>query len=240
MSWKCVCKEENNNDKNNICRNCGRKKPEYLGIKLDINSTEKMNDEQKSIWYLMLAYDHLKDSNNNLSYYKELNDKVGNQDYDQYKLEQRIKRYNIIVEHDCQKCLSMLEISSMLNKNAQFVDNKEFIYNISSIKSDCYFNLGSLNFKKELYSEAIKYYQKSYDADPNQVSIYNIAMATNNMKVESGGIFGGKKKEIEEKLKSEQVVELLKKTISFAPFSPIGRKSGIMLINDYGITEVGI
>lgn len=65
-------------------------------------------------------------------------------------------------------------------------------------------------------------------------------MATINLPAEGGGIFGGKKKQAAMETKREQEIDLLKKTIKFAPFSELGVRSGRQLMEDYGVTEFDI
>jgi len=240
MSWKCVCKEENNSDESTVCKKCGRSKPKYLGIKLVLSPTEKMSPEQLAVWYLMIAHDHLLDSEISLNHDAELSEKLGNQNYDQVNLKLRINEYRDKVESYCEKCQKILEKVKALSPAAQFEDEKGFIHSISSIKSDCYFNLGSLQFRQNNWAKAIEYYQSSYEADPNQVAIYNIAMATMNLPAEGGGLFGGAKKQAALETKREQEIELLKKTIRFAPFSELGIKSGRILINKYKMIDLNL
>jgi len=238
MSWKCVCKEQNNPDDSKACKNCGRRRPKYLGVKLDLAASEKMTNEQKSVWYLMIAHDHLLESDEYLNLDKEFSGKLGDQNYSQPAVESKMTEFKNKAENNCKKCLNILEKSVALSPEAQFEDAKGYIQSIPSIKSDCYFNLGSIYFRRRDFEKAIEYYQKSYDSDPNQVSIYNIAMATINLPVEGGGLFGGKKKEAAKETKREQEIDLLKKTIKFAPFSELGIKSARMLMEDYSLTDI--
>ena len=222
MSWKCVCKEQHNPDDSKVCKNCGRTRPKYLGIKLDLGPSDKMTREQKSVWYLMIAHDHLLESDEYLKLEREFSEKLGDQNYSQPAIESKIAELKSKAEKCCSKCLTILDKSVALSPNAQFEDAKGYIQSISSITSDCYFNLGSISFRRQNFEQAIEYYQKSYDSEPNQVSIYNIAMATINLPVEGGGLFGGKKKQLAQEAKRAQEIELLKKTIKFAPFSELG------------------
>lgn len=240
MSWKCVCKEENNSDESKVCKNCGRTRPKYLGVKLDLDSTEKMSTDQKAVWYLMIAYDHLIESIEYLKLDREYLEKLGDENYNQAVVESKMQDFKNKAENNCEKCLNILEKTTSLSQDAQFENDKGFIIGIPSIKSDSYFNLGSIYFRQENYEKAIEYYQTSYDSDPNQVSIYNIAMATINLPVEGGGMFGRNKKQAATETKREQEIDLLKKTIKFAPFSELGIKSGRMLMEDYKITEFDI
>ena len=237
MSWKCVCKEENNPDESKVCKNCGRTKPKYLGVKLDLGSTEKMSTNQKAVWYLMIAYDHLIESDEYLKLDREFAGKLGDENYNQVAVESKMRDFKSKAESNCKKCLNILEKATSLSPDAQFENDNSFILGIPSIKSDAYFNLGSIYFRQKNYEKAIKYFQISYDSDLNQVSIYNIAMATINLSAEGGGMFGGKKKRAAMETKRDQEIDLLKKTIEFAPFSELGIKSGRMLMEDYKITE---
>jgi len=237
MSWKCVCKEVNNPDNSDICINCGRKKPKYLGVKLDINITDNMTEKQKAIWYLMISYNYLHKSEENRKSVGELSQYLGNQNYNQVEIESKIRNFKKKSEDNCFSCLNILEKVSAISEDVQFEDTNGFIQSVPSIKSDCYFELGSIYFDKKEYEKAIEYYNQSYDADPNQVSIYNIAMATSNQSVGEDGLFKKKKREEGEKIKEESVIELLKKTIKYSPYSSIGIKSGIMLMDRYKIFD---
>ena len=239
MSWKCVCKEENSDD-SQYCSNCARKKPKYLGVKLEIESTQEMSQEQKAVWYLMISHDHLRDANRYLGSYRESKEHEGDESYNQTSVRNNMVSFQKYVETNCEKCLNILEKSESLFPDAQFKGENGVIQNISSIKSECFFTMGSLHFNQDNFSKAIDYYRQSYDSDPNQVSIYNIAMATRNLPVEGGGIFSGKKKQAAIETKKEQEIDWLKKTIKIAPFSSIGVKSGRLLINDYNIAEIDI
>jgi tetratricopeptide (TPR) repeat protein len=238
MSWKCVCKEENNPDESKICKNCGRSRPKYLGVQLNTTSSEKMSTDQKAVWYLLIAQDHIHESDEYLELDRDLTEKLG--DSDQSTIASQTLEYKSEVEKNCSKCLTVLNMTEELSPEVQFENDDGFVLNIPAIKSNAYFNLGTVYFRKEDYAKAIEYYQKSYDADPNQVSIYNIAMATINLPAEGGGLFGGKKKQVAQEAKQEQEAELLKKTIKFAPFTELGIKSGRMLMEQYGITEFDI
>lgn len=240
MSWKCVCKEQNNPDDSKVCKNCGRTRPKYLGIKLDLGPSEKMTKEQRSVWYLMIAYNYLLESNEYLKFDRELSEKIGDPNYSKSAIEIKMTEFKEKAEKNCNKCLTVLDKSVALSPDAQFEDPNGYIQSISSIKSHCYFNLGNIYFRRRNFEKAIEYYQASFDSDPNQVSIYNIAMATINLPVEGGGLFGGKKKQLAEEAKREQEIELLKKTIKFAPFSKLGIKSARMLMEDYGLTDIDV
>ncbi len=240
MSWKCVCKEENNADESRFCKNCGRNKPKYLGVKLDLGSRESMSTDQKAVWYLMVAYDYLLESERFAKLENEFSEKLGDENYNQAAIQSKIHEFKKKAESNCRKCLSILKKTASISDEAQFENNKGFVISIPSLKSDAYFNLGTIYFRQKRFDKAIEYFQASYDSDPNQVSIYNIAMATINLPVEGGGIFGGKKKEAALKTKRDQEVELLKKTIKYAPFSTLGIRSGRILMEDYKITEPDI
>lgn len=78
MAWKCVCKIENTDESQN-CKNCGRKKPKYMGIKIDLGAIEKMDAQQMGVWYLMIAYDHLTEAQEYCDLYADLNKSVRGQ-----------------------------------------------------------------------------------------------------------------------------------------------------------------
>jgi len=238
MSWKCVCKEQNNPDDSKICKKCGRARPKYLGIKLDLAPSESMTKEQKSVWYLMIAYDYLLESDKYLKLHKELSEELKNSNYDRSELSLKTGEFSGKIKENCRRCLAILDSSEAILPGAQFEDVEGCIQTISSIRSNCYFNLGSIYFRQKDFEKAIEYYKASYDSDPNQVSIYNIAIATINLPVEGGGLFGGKKKKAAQETKREQEVELLKKTVKFAPFSDLGIKTARLLIEYYGIIDI--
>ena len=240
MSWKCVCKEENNTDESKTCKNCGRTRPKYLGVKLDLGSMEKMTNDQKAVWYLMIAHDYLLESDEYLKLDKDLSKKLGDESYNQAAVESNVQGYRGSSKTYSNRCLNVLKMSTDLSPEAQFENENGFISSAPSIKSSAYFNLGSVSFRSKEYQKAIEYYQKSYDSDPNQVSIFNIAMATINLPAEGGGMFSGKKTQAAKETKKEQEIDLLKKTIVFAPFSGTGRESAKILLEDYGITEFDI
>lgn len=192
-----------------------------------------MTPQQLAVWYLMIADDYLCDAKNCLEIYRELKTKISDIDYNQLIVKEKLEENREKIEKNCEQCLAVLEKAVKLDPNPQFEDQNGAIQDQSSIKSDCYFCLGGLHFNQENYSKAIEYYKNSYEADPNQVSIYNIAMATMNLPVEGGGVFGGKKKQVAQEAKREQEIQWLKKTIKFAPFSELGRKSGRILMENY-------
>jgi len=237
MSWKCFCKEDTNLDESKVCKNCGKRRPKYLGVKLDLGSTEEMSSEQKAVWYLMIAYSYFLKSDENLSLHRELLNKVGNENYNQDALRSEMIDAINTAKEDCVKSLDIIKNNvESLSINAQFKDDDDIVVDISSLKSRSYFNIGAVYFRKDIFERAIKNFQSSFDYDPNQVSIYNIAMATINLEVEGGGIFSSsKKKQAAAKTKQDQEIELLKKTIQFAPFSELGIKCGKLLLEKYNI-----
>jgi tetratricopeptide (TPR) repeat protein len=239
MSWNCVCKFSNQDDAIK-CNNCGRKKPKYLGVKIEIDSTGKLTNEQLSVWYLMIAFSDLAELKKTQELYKDLNSKKGDMNYNQQVIITEINKCNSSAEYYCEKCLKAVEKALSLDPNPCFNDSQDAVQDSASIKSEAFFNLGYFYFDQGKYDLAIKNFEASYDADPNQVSIYNIAMATINLPVEGGGMFGGKKKEEAKALKLQQEIELLKKTILFSPFSELGVRSGRILLENYGISEIDI
>jgi len=232
MSWSCVCNKANE-DEVLQCINCGRKKPKYLGVKLEV-STDKMEAEQKAVWYLKIAFDCLQDAQNTYVYHEKERTFIHD-----IKNEEVKGAKNSIVTN-CNRCFTMVDKAIQFAPNPQFQDSDNRIQDTASIKSACYFLLGQLHFDLKDYGEAIKYYQNSYDADPNQVSIYNIAMATIQLPVEGTSLFGGKKNEIAKENKRQQEIDLLVKTIKFLPFSDIAIKSGRILIEKYGLEDIEI
>lgn len=227
MSWKCVCKEKNI-DEDLHCKNCARKRPKYFGVKLELGAKEKMNNEQYATWKLIIAYDHLLEMKIFLDRLKEF----PSTDFQFAIKEGRNFKKNI---------LDILEEIEALDPNVQFQDKDGIIQSCSSIRSLCCFYLGSLCFDNKDYKTATEYFQSSYEAEPNQESIYNIAMATINLPAESGGgLFKGKKRAAAEEVKREQEIDLLYKTIKFAPFSHTGIKSGRMLFEKYKLTKIDI
>jgi hypothetical protein len=65
-------------------------------------------------------------------------------------------------------------------------------------------------------------------------------MATINLPVEGGGLFGGKKTEAAKETKREQEIDLLKKTVKFAPFSELGIKCARRLMENYNLNEIDV
>jgi tetratricopeptide (TPR) repeat protein len=240
MSWRCVCNEEGNPDESRTCRNCGRMKPKYLGVTLETQPTEKMSKEQKAVWYLVVAYSYLAESGECIENCDELSGRLGDSNYNQAAIESKLRELRARANSACHKCLQLIEKAASLSPEAQFKDDRSSVHSISSLRSDSYFNLASICFNEGDYGKAIEHYQASYDADPNQVSIYNIVMATRNLPAEGGGLFGGKKKQTALETKRDQEIALLNRTIQFAPFSKLGVKSATKLMENYGITEFDI
>lgn len=120
MSWKCACKEENNSNETRTCKNCGRSRPKYLGIKLDLSPTDKMTEEQKGVWYLMIAYHHLSESNEYLKLEKDLSEKSKDPDYNKTLIEEKIRGIRQKAEDNCSKCLNLVEKAAQFSPNAQF------------------------------------------------------------------------------------------------------------------------
>ena len=101
MSWKCVCKEKDNPDEANICKNCGRKRPKYLGVTLALESGETMSEEQKAVWYLMIAYNHLNEAREYLEIHRDLSVKLGDESYDQSAVRSRRQEVCDKAESNC-------------------------------------------------------------------------------------------------------------------------------------------
>lgn len=239
MSWNCVCKFSNQ-DELLKCGNCGRKKPKYLGVKLEFDNTGKMNNEQLAVWYLMIAYSDLNELKGVREIYKDLQGKRGDMNYNQQSIITEINKCSTSVEYYSKRCLEAISKSLTYDQNPSFTDDQNAVQDSASIKSEVLFELGCYYFEQNKFDLAIKNYEASFEADPNQVSIYNIAMATINLPVEGGGIFGGKKKDEAKALKQQQEIDLLKKTVVFSPFSELGIKSGRILIENYNVNDFGI
>ena len=60
-------------------------------------------------------------------------------------------------------------------------------------------------------------------------------MATINLPTDRAGLFAGKKNEQAEENKKKQEIDLLLKTIHYAPFSSFGVECGKMLLTRYGL-----
>lgn len=234
MSWNCSCKQVND-DELSACSNCGRKKPKYLGVKIDFGKHE-LTTEQLSVWYLMISYEYLKTA-------KETNDQVyefmnskGNPPYRDENLNSHFSKLKSNIILNCNNCLKFVEEALKLNPAPQFKDEDDATQDSKSVKSLCYYELGSIEFRSSNYSKAIDYFQNSFSSDPNQISIFQLALSTMKLPVEGGGgLFNGKKTEEATANKKKQEIELLKKTIQFGPFSPIGIKAASVLFENYKI-----
>lgn len=232
MSWKCCCKEENNSDDDKVCKKCRRKKPEYLGIELNFDSTAKMPEDQKAVWLMMIAHKYLERSDHWVEEFLEFR----NNPPDNSEWPMNIR--NNVIDY-CNKCITYIGKSSNISSKVQFKDSDDVVHSAQSLLSNAYFNLGRIFSLKPDYPKCIKYYQQSYDADPNQVSIYNIAISTIALPAEDGGGFFGKakRKETATETKKQQEIDLLKKVILFSPFSDLGIETGMMLMGSYDIDE---
>lgn len=242
MAWKCVCKEENNDNNQKECINCGRKKPKYLGVKLDLDYDGPMPDSIKEVWLLKVANSYIDESDNYLKLITELLDEYGEAARTLELTKAKFELFKNRAGDRCNKALQLLKQLVSMSPDAQYESDDGAVHTINTIKSTAYFNIGLLHYKLKTYGKAIEYFQGSFDIDPNQVSIYNIAMATINLPIEgAGGLFGKKQnKEIAQTNKRDQEIELLKKTIKFYPFSRLAIDSGKMLINKYKISEFNI
>jgi len=239
LSWKCVCKEAGNSDENKSCKNCGRKRPKYLGVKLDLDYLGPWPEQVKVKWLMVVAQSYINTSDQHLEEILKLTDEYGEGVYSVESLKIKFNRHKAIAGESCNKCLDILKKIQEQSPDAQYEDDENVVYNINSIKSSAYFNIGLLYSYQKIYGKAIEYFQTSFDSDPNQVSIYNIAISTIRLPLEgAGGIFSGKeKKEIAMRNKRQQEIDLLKKTIKFYPFSQLAIKCGKRLIDKYNYSD---
>jgi tetratricopeptide (TPR) repeat protein len=159
----------------------------------------------------------------------------GNSPYKDSSINFRFLKLKNIIISDCNNCLKFIEESIKINPKAQFKDVNEAVQDSSSLKSLCYYELGYIEYKSTDFAKALDYFQNSFNSDPNQISIFQIALATIKLPAEGGGFFGGKKTEEAKANKKIQEIDLLKKTIQFSPFSFLGIKSASLLYENYGI-----
>jgi len=234
MSWNCSCKQVND-DELLSCNNCGRKKPKYLGVKIDFGKHE-MTAEQLSVWYLMISYEYLKTAKAISDQVHELINSKGNPPYRDENANSFFANLKNKVIFNCNNCLKFIEEALKLNPNPQFKDEDDATQDSKSVRSLCFYELGSIEYRSMNYSKAIDHFQNSFNSDPNQISIFQLALSTIKLPVEGGGgIFSGKKTEEAIANKKNQEIELLKKTIQFGPFSPIGIQAASVLFENYKI-----
>lgn len=233
MSWNCSCKQTND-DELNFCQNCGRTKPKYLGVKIDFG-TKELSTEQLSVWYLLIANNYLLTAK---EYQKLITELIESKGYPPYKEDYVTIKFGNIKNNiisNCNHCLKFIEESLKHNEKPQFKDEDDAVQDVNSIKSLCYYELGDIEFTSTNYSKALNYFQNSFKSDPNQISIFQIALSTIKLPLEGGGLFSGKKTEEARINKHNQEIELLKKTIQFGPNSLLGIKSASILYEDYKI-----
>ena len=133
MPWICSCKTSNQ-DNLNKCSNCGRKKPKYLGIKIDFSSFIEMDEKKLSVWYLKLANKYLYQANDNLNYLIELIDKHGQTDKVNSKIKFQYETFKNIILSKCDYCLIFVEKALKLYDHPAYEDNEGILINPDSTK----------------------------------------------------------------------------------------------------------
>jgi tetratricopeptide (TPR) repeat protein len=232
MEWKCSCKTTN--DENLAkCTNCGRAKPKYFGIKIHFAPYEEFDNKKLSIWNLKVAIkfletarerlDKLDKSKQEHAHYEKVSENI-------VSLWAGLKRK---ILQDCENCFAMIDEAEKLEANPSFENEDGIIVNSISIRSDCHYLLGSLFFTVNNFEEAVNNFQKSFDLDPNQFSIYKLALSTINLQVEGKSLFSSKKTDQAIENKKQQEINLLKLTIKFSPFSDLGLLSAQILKENY-------
>jgi tetratricopeptide (TPR) repeat protein len=233
MSWNCSCKQINA-DALNSCCNCGRKKPKYLGVKIEFGTSELTRD-QLSVWYLMIAFDYLKLAKEASKQVAVLVEEKGFPPYKDSNAANLFDELKEAIEKNSYNALKFVDESLKVNPEAQFNDEDNAMQDSKSLKSACFYELGSIEFNSANYAKAIDFFQHSFNVDPNQISIYHLALSTIKLPVEGGGFFSGKKTDEALSNKKKQEIELLRKTIQFGPFSPLGIKAAALLFENYKI-----
>ena len=239
MSWKCIC-ESINEDENLKCPKCGKEKPSYLGIKLGLKEKEKLTNDLKAKWLLMIASSHLNSSIENLNDMLELLLKK-EQEGKSEKLENLIYCKRNTAREYCDKCISIAEMSEKMDDKV-ILEVDETEYDHKKIKSESYRILGQINFNTDNFTKAIEYCEKSHNLAPNQDALYLIARSIPKLPIEGvGGVFASpSKRESAEKIKRNQEIELLMNVIRFDPYSELGIECGNRLIESYGLKDFNI
>jgi tetratricopeptide (TPR) repeat protein len=232
MEWICSCKTSNE-DLLNKCSNCGRKKPKYFGIKVDFKSTSNLNDEKLSLWYLQLAIKYLKDAQERLNILVESRAEIKSYEKVQEHVIQYWEKLKNLIKSNCQNCFLMLDEAEKLDQNPGFEDEDNISINLTTVKSKCHYVLGSFFYNVNQFEEAVNNFQNSFDLDPNQFTIFQLALSTIKLPVEGTSVFSSKKTSQAIENKKQQEIDLLLKTIKFSPFSDLGLKSAQILNDNY-------
>jgi len=232
MEWICSCKTKNE-DSLSECLNCGRKKPKYFGIKVDFQSTSDLDEKKLSLWYLKVAIKYIKDAKERLERLdKSKEENKGNDKVPEHIVHHWERLKNAIVS-DCKDCFEMLNEAEKLDQNPGFEDEDNISINSTTVRSDSYYILGSLCYTMKKFDEAVTNFQKSFDLDPNQFTIYHLALSTINLPVEGTSMFSSKKTNQAIENKRQQEIDLLIKTIKYSPFSDLGINAAQILNDKY-------
>ncbi|MBK7096879.1 MAG: tetratricopeptide repeat protein [Saprospiraceae bacterium] len=232
MEWKCSCKTTNDEHLNK-CSNCGRAKPKYFGIKIHFAPNEVFDNKRLAILQLKIGLKFLESGQEKL-------DRLEKSKQD-YKNNDKVPEHIISLRddlkkssyQDCKNCYKIINEAEKIESNAGFENEDGINVNSISIRSDCHYLIGSLFFSVNNFEEAVTHFQKSFDLDPNQFSIFKLAQSTINLPVEGKSIFNSKKTDQAKENKRQQEIDLLKLTIKYSPFSELGLLSAKILLEKY-------
>lgn len=232
MTWNCSCKKVND-DNQSKCGKCGRIKPKYLGVKIDISGDIQFDSQQFSLWNLMLANNYLIKAKKKLNKLIEyLNQE--NTTYDKANATVKLNCDNIrswVVKY-ANDSIKLAQLAAGLFDEISY-EQEEILLTPANLISDSFYTIADSYYFTHDYGKAIEWYQQSYDADPNQISIYSLAISTQKLPVEGTSVFSSKKTNQAKENKKEQEMELFKKTIRFSPFTEIALKAAEVLKEDY-------
>jgi tetratricopeptide (TPR) repeat protein len=232
MEWKCSCKTANDENLQK-CSNCGRAKPKYFGIKVNFTPNEAIDNKKLSVFHLMVGLKYLANAKERLDKFE----KAKNEYRAQGKMPENVALYwdgqKFTFFNECINCLKMLDEAEKLDEKPGFINEEEINITSISIRSDCFFYLGNMYFESNNYIEAVNNFQKSFDLDPNQYSIYKLALSTINLPVEGKSVFNSKKTTEAVENKKHLEIDLLKQAIKFSPLSNLGLLSAQILKDRY-------
>jgi len=232
MEWICSCKTSNE-DALSKCSNCGRKKPKYFGIKVDFKSNANLDDKKLSLWYLKVAIKYLDDALERLKKLESSKAEMKPNEKVPEHIIQYWERLKTAISLDCNNCFAMLDEAEKLDQNPGFEDEEDISINAITVRSKCLYALASLFYAVNNFEEAVNNFQKSFDLDPNQFTIFQLALSTINLPVEGTSMFSSKKTSQAIENKRQQEIDLMIKTIKFSPFSELGLSAAQILNNKY-------
>jgi tetratricopeptide (TPR) repeat protein len=232
MEWKCSCKTLND-DNLDKCSNCGRAKPKYFGINIQFTPNETFDNKKLSVWYLKVAVSYLDNAREKLNKLEESRREYVNQDKVPENIANLWGDLRKIIFKDCTNCLVMIDEAEKLDERPAFKNDEGIVINSVSVRSDCHYNLGGLYFSNGSFENAVTNFQKSFDLNPNQFSIYKLALSTRNLPVEGKSVFSSKKTNEAMENKRQQEIQLFKLTIKFSPSSELGLITAQVLKEKY-------